>query len=179
MKMEEIFNEFKRFGNQLFIQGLNSSHSGNMSIRDRGKIIITRRGAILGDLGPKDLIVVDEDGVSDEASTLFHLHQTIYKATDALAIIHAHPPYAIALSMTSDEIIPFDFEGKLLFKKIPVIDEASIDELMGSLKDYKAIILRAHGSIAIGDNLEEAFMLTSSLAHVSKSIFLYLVMKQG
>jgi L-fuculose-phosphate aldolase len=176
---DRVFDEFRRFGRELFIQGVNSSHSGNMSIREKGRILITRRGAMLGDLKPDDLILINKDGASEDASTLLHLHQKIYMHTDALAIVHAHPPYAIALSMMMGEITPLDLEGKVLFGKIPVIDERFLEEVLDSLRDYRAIILKGHGSIAVGKDLEEAFMFTSSLANVCKTVFLHNLIRKS
>ena len=51
-----MLKDFQRFGRDLFLAGLNSSHSGNLSVRRGDKIIITRRGSMLGNLAEQDII---------------------------------------------------------------------------------------------------------------------------
>ena len=98
------------------------------------------------------------------------MHRAIYKATPALAVAHAHPRTAVALSLSRDEIVPIDNEGSYLLKKVPVVavEMASGSPQMAqtvaeALKAYKVIMLRGHGSFAIGQTLDEAFQWTSTL----------------
>ena len=128
---------------------------------------------MLSDLTERDLI---ETGLEEDdshivlASTEIKIHRAIYRSTSALAVVHAHPPAAVALSFLSDEIRPIDTEGIYYFKSIPVIateltvgsDEVA-ERLPPILQDYKVAVLRGHGSFAVGQMLEEAFQWTSSL----------------
>src|SRR5690606_27294601 len=88
----------------------------------------------------------------------------------ALAIIHCHPRTAIALSLSRDEIVPIDNEASYLLKKVPVVAEEFAsgtiemsNTVADALRQYKIIMLRGHGSFAIGQTLEEAFHLSSTL----------------
>ena len=177
-----MYKEFHHIGRDLFIQGLNSSHSGNMSVRLGDRIVITRRGSMLGNLREADLIetgLYKNDSRIILASTEINVHRAIYQNTSALAIVHAHPVYATALSLVDDEIIPIDSEGQYLLHKIPV---ASFEHTVGSdevarllpeyLKEYKLVMIRGHGSFAIGQLIEEAYQWTSSLENISKIIYL-------
>jgi L-fuculose-phosphate aldolase len=143
-------------------------------------VIIKRRGAMLGQLKPHDLIETgldkNDSGVA-LASTELIVHRAIYKATPALAVVHAHPRTAIALSLSRDEIVPIDNEGSYLLKKVPVVavEMASGSPQMAqavsdALKEYKAIMLRGHGSFAIGQTLDEAFFWTSTIEECSQII---------
>ncbi len=177
-----MYREFSQIGRDLFIQGLNSSHSGNMSIRLGDRIVITRRGSMLGNLKETDLI---ETGLSKNdsritlASTEIGVHRSIFKNTSALAIVHAHPVYATALSLLEDEIIPIDSEGQYMLHRIPVI---GFEHTVGSeevarilpeyLKEYKIVMVRGHGSFAVGQLIEEAYQWTSSLENICKIIYL-------
>jgi L-fuculose-phosphate aldolase len=51
-----MLKDFAYIGRDLFLSGLNSSHSGNLSVRFGDRIVITRRGAMLGQLTERDLI---------------------------------------------------------------------------------------------------------------------------
>lgn len=163
----ETFNSFDLVGKDLSNRGYNSSYSGNLSMKSGGKIIITRRSAMLGWLQPEDLVTIDleeEDAHSGlVASTESNVHRNIYNETDAMAIVHAHSPACTALSMVEDEITCLDAEGMLIYKKIPVVE---CDVPVGSyelsekvacmLKNYPAVVVRAHGVFAKGITLEDA-----------------------
>ena len=48
------------------------------------------------------------------ASTEINVHRAIYLGTAAQAIVHAHPPYAIARSLMCDEIVPIDTSCRIM-----------------------------------------------------------------
>ena len=169
-----MLEQFQLFGRDLFLRGLTSSHGGNMSVRLGDRVLITRTGAMLGHLEEKDLIetsLEDLDSSVMLASSELLVHRAIYKNTSALAIVHVHPPHAIALSMIEqDEIIPIDNEGSYVFHKIPIIQtelttgSKEVAKLASArLRDYRLIMLRGHGCFSIGAVLEEAFQWCSSL----------------
>lgn len=177
-----MLNIFQQIGRDLFQSGLNNSHSGNISVRFGDRIIITRRGSMLGHLQEGDLIETGLDRNDSNitlASTEIRVHRAIYKRTPALAVVHAHPPHAIALSLVEDEIIPVDSEGSYLMHKIPVVcaehtigSEEIEQALPEVLNDYKAVMIRGHGSFAVGQLPEEAYQLTSSLEHSCRILVL-------
>ena len=78
--------------------------------------------------------------------------------TSALAIVHVHPPFAVALSMAVEgAIIPIDSKSSYLFRKVPVIQTAStvgsedVAKLASEvLRKYKIFMLRGHGSFSTG-----------------------------
>lgn len=177
-----MHSELNRIGRDLFLQGLNSSHSGNMSVRLGDRLVITRRGSMLHNLEEKDLIETGlhkNDSRITLASTEIGVHRAIYKNTPALAIVHAHPVYATALSLVEEEIIPIDSEGQYLLHRIPVL---GFEHTVGSdevarvlpeyLKEYKIVMIRGHGSFATGQLIEEAYQWTSSLENICKIIYL-------
>lgn len=173
-----MIEEFIRIGRLAWQQGLFSSHGGNMSIRMGDKILITRRGSMLGALTENDLVETDlngNDAFITLASTEIVVHRAIYKETTALAIFHAHPPTAVALSFCEDSIIPQDSEGSYIIKRVPVVEAKltvgakEVAELLPAyLKNFKIVMLKRHGSFAIGTLLEEAFSITSSLEHSAR-----------
>ena len=121
----KLYEQFQEIGRDLYVAGLISSHGGNMSVRLGDKVVIKRRGAMLGRLKPHDLIetgLYKPDSGVILASTELIVHRAIYLSTPALAVIHAHPRTAIALSLSREEIVPIDVEGSYLLKKVPVIE---------------------------------------------------------
>ncbi len=177
-----ILSQVQSVGHDLFTRGLVSSHSGNLSIRLGERIIITRRVSPLGCLCENDLIetgISKNDRATPLASMELPVHRAIYQQTSALAIVHAHPPHAIALSLTEAEIVPSD-EGLSVVGRVPVLDgqkEGSPGELADviaqALKKHRVVIVRGHGSFAIGQLLEEAYSLTTALEESCQVICLF------
>lgn len=177
-----MYEMFRDIGRDLYLGGLVSSHAGNMSVRLGDRILITRRGSMAGRLKPGDLIETglhSDDAMVTLASSELIVHRAIYQHTSALAIVHTHPPHATALSLTEDAIVPVDSEGSYLLHRVPVvtakrtIGSSEVADLVGpALKDHKVVMLRGHGSFAVGEMLEEAFMLTSSLEFSSRILYL-------
>jgi L-fuculose-phosphate aldolase len=170
---ERIYEQFCEIGRDLYDHSMISSHGGNLSMRLGDRVVIKRRGAQLGRLKPHDLIETglekNDSGVA-LASTELLAHRTIYMQTPALAIVHCHPRTAIAYSLSRDEIVPIDNEASYLLKKVPVIWEEfasgtpeMANKLAAALQSYKIVMLRGHGSFAIGQTLGEAFFWTSTL----------------
>jgi L-fuculose-phosphate aldolase len=168
-----ILSQFQTVGRDLFTKGLVSSHSGNLSIRLGERIFITRRGSRLGCLEEHDLI---ETGLSKNdrntllASVELAVHRAIYRETPALAIVHAHPPHAVALSLTETEIVPIDTDGQSIMEKVPVLGwdmkvkpGALGDEIAQALKQSRVVLVHGHGTFAIGQLLEEAHNYTTTL----------------
>jgi len=166
-----VLEQFQSIGRDLFVAGVISSHGGNMSVRQGDRILITRRGSMLAHLEERDII---ETGLEENdanvmlASTEIGVHRAVYQGTAAQAIVHTHPPYAIARLLVCDEIVPVDSEGSYILHKVPVVTaqltagSKEVAELLPRwLKEYDIVMLRGHGPFAIGHLLEEAYQLTS------------------
>jgi len=170
---EQVFRRFQEIGRDLYVADLVSSHGGNLSMRFGDRVVIKRRGAMLGRLKEGDLIETGLERADSGvllASTELVVHRAIYLATPALAIVHAHPRTAIALSLSRDEIVPIDNEGSYLLHKVPVVaaEFASgsaelVERLPAALQEYKIVMLRGHGCFSIGQTLDEAFQWVSCL----------------
>ena len=184
---QEIFQEFRRIGQFLDRRGLISSHGGNMSIRQGDKMLVKRRGAMLGDLNPWDVVEMSIEEIDSKimiASTEALVHRAIYRETDHLAVVHCHPVYTIALSLIEDEITAIDAEGAFNLKKIPILDlklpigaHESAIHVPKMLNNYKVVVVRSHGIFAGAETLEEAYNWATVCEEVST--IRYLTMLTG
>lgn len=168
--------EFERIGHRLFAERLVGGNFGNISLRADDGFYITTNGAYL-DTGEMPLHVPLDGPVPDNASSEYRVHREIYETTAHDAIVHAHPPYSIALSFERDLILPLDSEGLMLCPKIPVTDgePGSIDLALNcaaALKESNIVIARGHGTFAAGKTLDEGFLYTSITEH-SCRVLLY------
>jgi L-fuculose-phosphate aldolase len=170
---DQVLRQFQEIGRDLYVAALVSSHGGNLSMRFGDRVVIKRRGAMLGRLKEGDLIETGLEKTDSGvmlASTELVVHRAIYRATPALAIVHAHPRTAIALSLSRDGIVPIDNEGSYLLHKVPVVaaefasgSAEMVERLPAALQEYKIAMLRGHGCFAIGQTLDEAFQWVSCL----------------
>lgn len=174
---------FQTTGQDLFVGGMNNSHSGNLSVRNNRTLVITRSGAMLHRLEYQDLIETLIDGDDSQtalASREIPVHRAIYRHTGAQAIAHAHPPHLIALSMQAKTINPIDAEGKYFFAQgapvIGVTNSIASDEVAEKIVPMFAhcpvVIVRGHGAFSIGADLEECLHWISSLEHSARIILL-------
>ena len=167
-----IIGQFQSVGRGLFTQGLVSSHSGNLSIRMGDNLIITRRGSQLGCLGENDLIetgICHNNRATPLASSELPVHRAIYRQTSAQAIVHAHPPHAVALSISGVDIL-CPQEGLTGIGRVPVLGKgmdivpgALAEAIAEAFKEHRIVMVFSHGSFAIGQLLEEAYGLTTGL----------------
>jgi len=145
-----------------------------MSVRRGTTLYITAKASMLGNLMPHDIIALSHrentPALLRKASSETSVHKAIYVNTDARAVIHAHPPYGILVSMIHDILVPPDLEGSYLLGKVPVVKlQNNIDlkekaHIIGTvMKEHTVVLISGHGSFARGQKLEEAYMLTTSL----------------
>jgi len=177
-----MLSQFQAVGQALFTQGLVSSQGGNLSVKLGERLLITHRGSALGSIQEGDLVetgITKNNRATPLASTELEVHRCIYQKTSALAVVHAHPPYAVALSFTEKEIVPCDAEGRALLAKVPVLS-TNISEKLGKLaediarllKEHRVVLVRGHGSFAASQLLEEAYYYTTVLEQSCRLLYL-------
>ena len=164
-----------KFGKKLVERGLVESNFGNMSVRSGRRMLITKSGKPLDEINEDSVVEVDIDKPSSPvASSESPIHRAIYKNTAELAVIHAHPAFSVIESLLgNDKIIPPDNEGQYILHEIPVVkgsfgSKELAETTSGALKDHKGVIVFAHGTLAAGKTLEEAYFVTAQIEHSCK-----------
>lgn len=137
---------------------------------------------MLNNLGEQDIIetgINKNDRTTPLAPTELAVHRSIYRLTPALAVIHAHPPHAIALSLTERKIVPNDVEGSSLLPRIPVIAPKGkaktlelANEIAEALKKDRIVMVHGEGCFAVGQLLDEAFHCSTSFEESCRIICL-------
>jgi L-fuculose-phosphate aldolase len=166
-------SEMIRWGKLLFERRLISGWGGNLSCRvGKNDFLITGQHAPLGFLAPKDLVRLKSDGKPARkglrASSETPMHLAVYAGTDAQAIVHVHPPMVLAFSLSHDSFAPVSYEEKYTIGKVSVIaqDTPTVtkpEEVVEALKYNPVVIIKGHGTVAIGKNFQEAFLYTDLL----------------
>jgi len=113
----------------------------------------------------ENMEVVEGDGIPNPG-VRFHLW--IYRArSDVGAIVHTHPPYTSALSMTGKQLAVAHMDSTMFYNDcaylsyypgVPLANEEGkmISEALG---ERRAILLSNHGLLTVGKTLEEATYL--------------------
>jgi L-fuculose-phosphate aldolase len=162
-------------------RNLLAAADGNVSVRlADGRIVITPSGVSKARLRPEQIAVLAEDGsvVSGQPSSERLMHLAIFRACpDARAIVHAHPPTAIAWTVAQPERteLPVDVLPEVILGvgAIPIVTyarpgtEAVGASLLPYLPQHRALILARHGAVCWGQSLVEAYNGIERIEHVA------------
>lgn len=172
----QLRQEIVRVGKLMYERGLISAGEGNISVRlDHNHVLITPSGLHKGLLGKSDLLIVDAEGSpvrsAGAASKLrptseLPMHLEVYRQRpDVSAVVHAHPPITVALSIAgipmADCLLP---EVIVLLGLIPTTQyatpssEENARAIRRLIQRHDAIVLQRHGALTVGDTLMQAFM---------------------
>ncbi|TGC10904.1 aldolase [Methanolobus halotolerans] len=178
-----MWREISRIGKKLVDTGLVESHFGNISVRIGSRMLITRSGSALDEISEDSVVEVGLDrtcALDIIASSEAVVHRAIYSNTPALAIVHAHCPFAVTMSLLcrNGAIEPVDSEGQYFLGDIPVVRGGiGSSELAGNislaLASHRAAIIHSHGTFAIGRVLDEAYVMTTQVEHSCKIKYWY------
>ena len=110
-----------------------------------------------------ELFVVDFEKPVPQSS----IHQAIYKTRgDVKAVFHFHSPAVILLSVIGQTIRPMHNYSAIFYEGVPlytgtgqVESPARAGEMAKLLGDAKAVILRGHGAVVVGQSIREVCML--------------------
>lgn len=168
-------------GRRLNAKDLIAGADGNISCRlPDGKVLITPSGKAKGRLSPDDLVIIDLDGQvvagSRNPSSEYRMHSAFYAARDDIgAVVHAHPVYCTAYAVAGVDLAqPILPEVLLSIGNIPLAEYGapSTPELASSIEklapNHDAILLRNHGLVAAGSDLEDAYNKIELVEHFAK-----------
>jgi L-fuculose-phosphate aldolase len=180
-------NEIIRVMQIVCSQGMIRSSDGNISIRlDENHFLVTPSGLYKMALKASDLIIVDWQnevvkgsvGLKPTSEMLMHL-EAYRQRKDIHAALHAHPPYATALTIAGEEfplnIIP---EAAVALGCVPIAEYATMGtpamaaSIRKPIMQSNAILLSHHGSLTVGTTLEEALIALERMEHTAHTYFI-------
>lgn len=176
-KESQLREEMIDFANRLAARGLIRGSNGNISTRlgDR-RFLITPTQQPKGYLREADIVLIDAEGGNLDgkqiASMDTEFHLAAYQARpDAQAVVHAHPiittAFSLAGKLMENGLLPeFDY---LFPKGVPIVPyrAQATQEYSEICQEFFAnhdiVILSHHGTLALGNSLMQAWMLTEHL----------------
>lgn len=144
----------------------------HVSVRlpEENGFLINPFGMMFEEISPADLIKVDMDGKLlaptpwQVNNAGFAIHSAIHGARhDAQCIVHLHTPDGVAVSMLEEGLLPMNQTALISTGRIAFHDYegvASLGErqrLVEDLGDRNLMLLRNHGTLAMGGTVAEAF----------------------
>jgi len=158
---------------------------GNFSVLlNQNEVLITPAGKSKSELKELDLVVIDRKGrlIRGEipASTEWEMHLAVYhERKEIQAVLHAHPPYATAFALAH---IPLDIQALpeiiTTIGNVPLCEYAKPGtaelgvEITKHITRYDAVLLKNHGVLTLGKDIDEAFFNMQRVEHFAKVLFL-------
>ncbi len=141
---------------------------GHISARtdDPGKVLITPH-SLRPDSQPEDFVLIDLDGnCQDNDAKLpgeLPIHLEIYKSRpDVGSVAHFHCAHSTAFSMSEHDLMPTYFLASIFRDGVPVHPDARLVQteergkaLARTLGSHRAALMRAHGIVVTGPDVEE------------------------
>lgn len=172
-----------RVGRMCWERGLLVALDGNLSARIADDLVLcTRAGCHKGLLTDADLVVVDLSGRRvrgrGEPTSELALHLACYaRRPDVEAVVHAHPPTCVALTLAGQTlarcVLP---EVVLTLGTVPTVPyettgttalARAVGEAAGA---HDAVLLERHGAVCLGSSVLDAFCKLETLEHTAKIV---------
>lgn len=190
----QLKKEMCKYGERIWQRGFCAGNEGNHSVRVPGcrpgqeRFLCTPTGISKGFLDPADICVVDIEGNQVERnakgrkrSSEVLIHLAIYKKRpDVNAVIHSHPPHAVAFCLAGMEV-PHSIhpEAEVFLGKIvhagyatpgtPALPASFIDKIT---PESNTVLMGNHGSISFADTMEIAYYRLEILDNYCRQLLL-------
>ena len=144
---------------------------GHVSVRIPGtETFLITRSISPGAATMEDILICDMegkilDGKYKDTYSEVVIHTGVYKVAKAFnSVVHFHSTYVIGLSMAGATVIPANLQATAVglepiavFNKMIYIDKPELgEEVANLLGPNKAVILKGHGAVTVGESIEDA-----------------------
>lgn len=182
LKAQRVAREIVEVCERLHRRNMLAAADGNISFRiSDDEILITPSGVAKAFMDVEQMAVINLQGETlvGKPSSEKLMHLEIFRASPkAVAVVHAHPPTAIAWSIARPELkqLPSNCLSEVILATgdIPFVPyarpgtEQMGENLKAFLPQYRAMILRAHGAVTWGESLDEAYRGMERIEHSSQ-----------
>jgi L-fuculose-phosphate aldolase len=173
---------------EIYGRKLSGATDGNLSIRlGDGHFATTPSGVHKGRLTAADILIVDgagrvvgrppvgRNGQPLKPSSELGLHLACYaRRPDVHAVVHAHPPMAIAYTLAGGELshtlvseVVFAM-GQIATAPYTTPTTTEVPAVLGDyVACYDCVILPRHGSVTVGPDLDTALARLDALEHTA------------
>jgi L-ribulose-5-phosphate 4-epimerase len=170
--IEALKKKLVTAGRILEAEGQRDYTRGHLSVRhpENPQLFFMKPQRIgLEEMTLENIITVNIEGEKVEGDAPRHseafIHSEILRARpDLNAVIHTHPPHAVAFTALGRELQPIGQPSTIFYRGLPVYSDTidlitdqergrAVAECLGP---HKAMLLRNHGIVVAGSTIEEA-----------------------
>jgi len=185
MSLDELRQQVYEGNCMLPKAGLVTWTSGNVSGRDpeTGYVVIKPSGVRYEALRPEDMVVVDLQGkvvmgrLKPSVDAATHLY--VYRhRTDVFGMVHTHSTFATAFAAAGKPIPVYltamadEFGGPVPLGAYCQIGGEEIGcELVRSIGNSPAILIKSHGVFTVGPSVEAAVKAAVMVEDIAKTVF--------
>jgi L-fuculose-phosphate aldolase len=164
-------------------KGFVANHDGNVSVKFENNLLATCTAVAKASVTREMILTLDKNGNKLEGIgkpfSEIKLHLIAYSArADAKAVVHAHPPFATARGLVGLPLAPSLPEAVVsIGDVIPVVafampgeprNDTIIADVLGKCDVF---MMPGNGVLAIGTDLEEAYLRLELVEHLAKIDF--------
>lgn len=147
------------------------------------KIAITPSGVSLRDVNEKNIVIVGADGEklknnNEKPSSEVFMHLKIYeKREDVKGIVHTHSAVATGFAFAGEKIKRLEGFGTIKNPFIPMVEYSApgtvklAQDVSKAVENEDIALLKKHGVVACGDNLDTASLLAGFVEETAKIQF--------
>ncbi|WP_455645659.1 class II aldolase/adducin family protein [Methanosphaera sp.] len=183
----EIIEKIVNTAHHIYDKNMIIGKAGNISIIDESGeyIYITASGTDFKSLKYEDVIKVninDLTYVSSEnrvPSMETSLHTGVYKKrSDVKSVVHIHSPYATAFAFSNRKLRQQEGFGEITGEYIAEVDyyqpgsKKLAEHASDALKEDDSVLLKNHGLIAVGKDIDEATLLCEYIEGIAKTQYI-------
>ncbi len=184
MNEQEAREAICEVGRRLYARNLVAATDGNISVRiGEDRYVCTPSGISKGYMTPEDMVIADGHGGqvsgAGKVTSEFFTHLAAFEERpDIGAVVHAHPPFATALTIAglgmTDPVVP---EVIACLMAVPTTGYATPGSREGAdvvrpwIRDYDAVLLDTHGALTVGRDVFDAYSRMEKVEHAAQVLY--------
>ncbi|MBR0452265.1 MAG: class II aldolase/adducin family protein [Oscillospiraceae bacterium] len=180
----DVIDQMIRFAARMDSLGLVDAFSGNLSVLDNDLLYVSPTGKSKATYTCDSVAVMDPHGNQVHGifapTTEYKMHKAVYSMRDDIgAVVHTHSPYLTSYAIQGKPVFSKSYTGlMMIFGEIPVLPygqpgtEKIYAGLQDLLKEHHAVLLKNHGALIVGHDLEQAVNRAEAAESIAKTVFL-------
>ncbi len=176
-----LVNQIVQYAQRLDQKGFVANHDGNISVRFDHVLLATPTVVSKASMSPEMIITLDLEGKKlnglGQPFSEIQLHLAAYRARENInAVVHAHPPITTARGLVNLPLRPTLPEAIVsIGAEIPVVPFAmpgkNTELISEALLKSDVFMLAGNGVLAVGENIEQAYLRLELVEHIAKIQF--------
>ncbi len=182
-----IIEKIVKTAHHIYDKNMILGKAGNLSILDDSNkfMYITASGTDFKSLSYEDVLRVNLDDLSYDSyddrvpSMETNLHVNTYKKRpDVKSVVHVHSPYATAFAFSDRKLRQLEGFGEITGEYVAEVDyyppgsKKLAQHASDALKNEDKILLKDHGVITVGKNIDEATLLCEYVEGIAKTQYI-------